>query len=371
VGEGDRIATTMAPGLAFAELLHALPRVGAVFVPLNTRDPQLAVDVKAVLDEPLTGDEADVPLREQVDPDAVAVIIHTSGTTAAPKPVGLTYGNFAASAEASAANLGVEPDDRWLCAMPLFHVGGLSILTRSAIYGTCAVIHERFDPGRMKESLESGEATLVSVVATMLRRLRAAGLRAAPSLRAALVGGGPVPRDLLEWGDQLGLPFVPTYGMTETCSQIATPRLLPGVEVRTSADGELLVRGPMVAPGAIGADGWLHTGDRGRVDPDGTLHVEGRIKDTIVTGGENVAAPEVEEALLAHPAVEDAAVVGRPDEEWGEVVVAYVVAPNGVTDAELIAHCRERLAGYKVPRAIERIAEVPRTESGKALKGRL
>jgi O-succinylbenzoic acid--CoA ligase len=340
-------------------------------VPLNPRDPQLAVDVKAVLDEPLSGEEADVPLRSDVDPDAVAVIIHTSGTTARPKPVGLTFGNFAASADASAANLGVEPDDRWLCAMPLFHVGGLSILTRSAIYGTCAVVHERFDAERMKESLESGEATLVSVVATMLSRLRAAGLRAAPRLRAALVGGGPVPRDLLDWAAEVGMPFVPTYGMTETCSQIATPRLLPGVEVRTSDDGELLVRGPMVAPGAIAGDGWLHTGDRGHVDPDGNLRVEGRIKDTIVTGGENVAAPEVEEALLSHPALADAAVVGRPDEEWGEAVVAYVVASDGVSDEELIAHCRERLAGYKVPRQIERVAEIPRTESGKALKGRL
>jgi O-succinylbenzoic acid--CoA ligase len=351
--------------------MHALPRLGAVFVPLNLRDPQLSVDVKAVVEEPPAGEEADVPLRAEVDPDEVAVVIHTSGTTARPKPVELTYGNFHASAEASAANLGVEPEDRWLCAMPLFHVGGLSILTRSAIYGTCAVIHERFDAERMRESLESGEATLVSVVATMLRRLRAAGLSRAPALRAALVGGGPVPRDLLDWGAEVGLAFVPTYGMTETCSQIATPRLLPGVEVRTSDEGELLVRGPMVAPGAIAADGWLHTGDRGHVDPDGTLHVEGRIKDTIVTGGENVAAAEVEEALLAHPAVEDAAVVGRPDEEWGETVVAYVVATDGVTDAQLVAHCRERLAGYKVPRAIERVGEIPRTESGKALKGRL
>jgi o-succinylbenzoate---CoA ligase len=141
--------------------------------------------------------------------------------------------------------------------------------------------------------------------------------------------------------------------------------------VRVSGEGELLVRGPMVAPGAIADDGWLHTGDRGRVDADGTLHVEGRIKDTIVTGGENVAAPEVEEALLAHPGVEDAAVVGRPDEEWGEAVVAYVVARDGVTDEELRAHCRERLAGFKVPRAFVRTGEIPRTASGKALKGRL
>jgi O-succinylbenzoic acid--CoA ligase len=298
--------------------MHALPRLGAVFVPL---DPEL------------------------------------------------TYGNFKASADASAENLGVEPDDRWLCALPLFHVGGLSILTRSAVYGTCAVVHERFDAEAVRASLESGEATLVSLVATMVRRLRAAGLTRAPALRAALVGGGPVPRDLLDWGAEVGLPLLETYGLTETCSQIATPKLLPGVDVRIAADGEILVRGPMVAPGAIDADGWLHTGDRGRIDFDARLYVEGRLKDVIVSGGENVAAAEVEAALLAHPAVDDAAVVGRPDPEWGEAVVAYVVTT--ASDDELRAHCREHLSRHKVPRAFERVAELPRTESGKVLKGRL
>jgi O-succinylbenzoic acid--CoA ligase len=372
VNPGDRVATTLPPGLAFAQLLHALPRLGAVFVPLNPRDPRPpAAAAQFLVEEAVEGPELDVPLRSEVDPDATQVVIHTSGTTAAPKPVELTYGNLHASAEASAANLGVEPDDRWLCAMPLFHVGGLSILTRSAIYGTCAVVHERFDAHAVRHSLESGEATLVSVVATMLRRLRDAGLSRAPALRAALVGGGPVPRDLLDWGASAGLPLVETYGMTETCSQIATPRLLPGVEARIGHGGEILVRGPMVAPGAIAADGWLHTGDRGRIDADGRLWVDGRIKDTIVTGGENVAAAEVEEALMAHPAVDDAAVVGRPDPEWGEAVVAYVVTSAEVDDDELRAHCRARLAGFKVPRAYERRDELPRTESGKLLKGRL
>jgi O-succinylbenzoic acid--CoA ligase len=372
VRAGDRVATTLAPGLDFAALMHALPRIGAVFVPLNPRDPDPPfAGAGLVVEAPLDAPEPDVPLRSEVDPDEVQVVLHTSGTTAAPKPVELTYGNFAASAEASAANLGVEPDDRWLCAMPLFHVGGLSILTRSAIYGTCAVIHERFDAERMRDSLESGEATLVSVVATMVRRLRAAGLTKAPALRAALVGGGPVPRDLIDWGAEVGLPFVETYGMTETCSQIATPRLLPGADVRIADDGEILVRGPMVAPGALSDDGWLHTGDRGRLDPDGRLWVDGRLKDVIVTGGENVAAAEVEEALVAHPLVDDAAVVGRPDPEWGEAVVAFVVAGHAVTDDELREHCRERLAGFKVPRVFERVGELPRTESGKLLKGRL
>ena len=128
----------------------------------------------------------------------------------------------------------------------------------------------------------------------------------------------------------------------------------------------------MVSRGALSDDGWLHTGDRGRLDDDGFLHVDGRIKDTIVTGGENVAAAEVEEALIAHPAVSDAAVVGRPDPEWGEAVTAFVVVDgDDPGDSELATWCRERLAGYKVPRAIVRVAELPRTASGKLLKGRL
>src|SRR5206468_6118279 len=165
--------------------------------------------------------ESDTPLRAAPDDDDIWVTLHTSGTTAAPKAVELTYGNFRASAEAAQQNLPIGPDDRWLCVMPLFHVGGLSILTRTAFYGASAIVHERFDADALRESLESGEATVVSLVATMLRRLRDAGLERAPALRAALIGGGPVPADLLEWGREVGLPLPQTYGLTETCAQIA------------------------------------------------------------------------------------------------------------------------------------------------------
>jgi O-succinylbenzoic acid--CoA ligase len=380
VRAGDRVAVALPPGLEFAALLHAMPLLGSVLVPVNTRDPRQTVDAEFLIDAPLIDQETDVPQRRPPSANDVWVTLHTSGTTAAPKLVELTYGNFRASAEAAAANLPLTPDDRWLCVMPLFHVGGLSILTRSAFAGSSAIVHERFDVEAVRESLESGEATVVSLVATMLRRLQAAGLSGAPGLRAALIGGGPVPRDLLDWGAEVGLPLLQTYGMTETCSQIATApggsdaaRPLPGVELRIGEGGEILVRGPMVSHGALAADGWLHTGDRGRVDAEGSLHVEGRIKDTIVTGGENVAAAEVEEALVSHPAVADAAVVGRPDPEWGEAVTAFVVVENGgaASDPDIIAHVRERLAGYKVPRAIVRVEELPRTASGKLLKGHL
>jgi O-succinylbenzoic acid--CoA ligase len=332
----------------FARRLWEAWRAGATFVPV---DPH-AERGWAVDDDP-----------------SVRTVIFTSGTSGEPKPVGLTEANHEASALASAWNLGVDPADRWLCCLPLWHVGGLAIPIRSAVYGTTAVLHDGFDAGRVRAELESGGATLVSLVATMLRRLIDAGLREWPALRAALVGGGPIPADLVEWASSTGFPLVPTYGMTETASQVVTGhRPLLGVELRIGDDGEILVRGPMVSPGAAGPDGWLHTGDRGRLDGEGLLHVEGRLDDVIVTGGENVAATEVEEALRSHPAVADAAVVGRPDPEWGEAVTAYVVTAGDVSDEDLLAHCRERIARHKVPKAVHRRDALPRNAAGKLLK---
>jgi len=391
VGEGERVATTLPPGAAFAELVHALPLLGASLVPLNTRltDTERRWQLedcgaRLSVSEPLDGDEADVALRDQVDPDTEHSVIYTSGTTGTPSAVSLTHRNHTASALASAWNLGVHPDDRWLCVLPLFHVGGLAILLRSAIYGTTAVIHDGFDAERVRSAFERGEITVASLVPTMLRRLVDAGLGRAPALRAVLLGGGPVPRDLLEWSAGHDFPALQTYGMTQTSSQIATltageavrrsgsaGRPLLGVELSISGEGEILVRGPMVSPGALAqTDGWLHTGDRGRLDRDGYLWVEGRLKDVIVTGGENVACAEVERVLEEHPAVIEAAVVGLPDPEWGEVVTAFVVM-NGGTGDDLIAHCRERLAGYKVPRALHAVDALPRNAAGKLLRREL
>ena len=399
VGAGDRVATTLAPGLDFAALLHALPRLGAVLVPLAPRLAEAERDrllelasPRLVLDAPLERSRAPGPSRPppRLDPDAPHTLLYTSGTTAAPKPVLLTYANHLASARAATANLAPERGDRWLCPLPMHHVGGLAILHRSALGGSAAVLHARFAAEDVRESLESGEATLVSLVATQLRRLAEVGLARAPALRAALVGGGPVPRELLAWAADRELPVLQTYGMTETASQVATlpapealaserrgsaGRPLPGVELRVDpATGEILVRGPMVSRGALAADGWLHTGDRGWLDRDGYLWVEGRLDDTIVTGGENVAAAEVAEALVAHPAVVEAAVTGRADPEWGEAVVAYVVldpriAPPG--DSELVAHCRGLLAPHKAPKEVHRVPDLPRTASGKVARARL
>jgi O-succinylbenzoic acid--CoA ligase len=313
-------------------------------------------------------------LLRTFDPDAVHTVIRTSGTTGVPKAVELTYANHLASATASADALGVEAEDRWLCPLPLHHVGGLNVLIRSVINGTAVVLHERFDADRVRATIEAGEVTLASLVPTMLARLRSAGLRRAPALRAIALGGGPIPAGLLDWARETGIPVVPVYGMTETCSQVVAGspgRPLHGVELEIGADGEILVRGPMVARGAVADDGWLHTGDLGRLDADGRLHVLGRLKELIVSGGENIGPLEVEQALLAHPAVADAGVTGLPDLDWGEAVTAFVVLAEPATPEELRAWCRERLEPFKVPKAVHVVGRLPRNSGGKLLRERL
>jgi O-succinylbenzoic acid--CoA ligase len=302
--------------------------------------------------------------------------MHTSGTTAAPKRVGLTYGNWLWNALGSAVALGLDADERWLCPMPLAHVGGLSILLRSTIYATTVVLPGRFEVDAVTRELSDPERriTLVSLVPTMLSRLLDAGLEHPPTLRWALLGGGAIPPALVRRAQAAGIPIAPTYGMTEACSQIATHGWpLTGVELRIAADGEILVRGPIVAPGALGPDGWLHTGDLGTLDERGRLTVIGRRSDTIVTGGENVAPAEVEAVLLEHRAVADAAVHARPDPEWGERLVASVVLREGAdaTVEELRTHCTAWLASFKVPKTVEFTEALPRTPGGKLRRGEL
>jgi O-succinylbenzoic acid--CoA ligase len=379
VVSGDRVALVLPAGPGLVAALHGCFLLGAVAVPIDLR---LSADERgartrgadAIVEDELRGPQA--PDVTRLALESVAAIVHTSGTTAAPRPVSLTYGNWLASALGSAVALGLDPDERWLCPMPLVHVGGLSIPIRSAIYGTTAMLHERFDTDAVADALSDLDQriTVVSLVPTMLARLLDAGLHDPPTLRSALLGGGPIAPALLEQARRAGVPVAPTYGMTEACSQIATHGWpLPGVEVRAAEDGELLVRGPTVAPGSLAPDGWLRTGDLGAIDARGRLTITGRKADTIITGGENVAPAEVEAVLLEHPAIADAAVHARLDPEWGEAVVATVVLRDGLVlnVEELRAFCAARLAGFKVPKAVELVERLPRTESGKLLRREL
>lgn len=385
---GDRVGILLAPGAAFAEALHGCLRLGAVAMPLDVRlapreRPHQAAGARLVIDAPLEGPgDPQAALVERHRADEIAAVVHTSGSAGTPKPIELTYGNWAASAEGSARRLGIDPAERWLCALPVSHVGGLSILIRSAIHATTAVVHPGWESEAVRRALHSEAITLISVVPTTLSRLLDGDRPYAPALRCALVGGGPLPAALAERAADAGVPVAQTYGLTEACSHVTTSEIgepatagppLPGTTVQIDADGEILVSGPTVAPRAVAPDGRLHTGDLGRLDDQGRLLVSGRRADTIVSGGENVAPAEVEAALLEHPAVAEAAVHGRPDPEWGEAVVATVVARKGArpSERELRAHCAELLAAYKVPKAIALRPALPRTPSGKLDRGAL
>lgn len=377
IARGDRVAIALPAGLDFAVTLHACLLLGAAALPVDLRlgreeRSARAAGARVVVANPLALDgRLAYSTVFNHDPDAIATVMHTSGTSAAPRSVELTYGNWVWNAMGSALALGLDPAERWLCALPLAHVGGLSILIRSAIYGTTAVLHPRFDAEAVMCALHDGGITMVSLVPTTLERLLDAGLEHPPALRWALLGGAPASPALLERAETAGVPVATTYGLTETCSQAATTGSpLLGTRIDLAPDGEVLVSGPTVAPGALGPDGHLHTGDLGTWDEDGRLVILGRKADTIVSGGENVAPQEVEAVLLAHPDVADAGVFGRPDPEWGEGVQAKVVLRDGaVPDSEALrAFAAGRLARFKVPKAIELVAELPRTASGKLLR---
>jgi o-succinylbenzoate---CoA ligase len=344
-GLEGRVEIQARPGLEFVVRMHACLLAGARAVPVDQR---LGERERSAL--------GDVPGD---------LIVHTSGTTGAPTPVGLTNENILANALGSAVALGLDPHERWLCPLPLSHIGGLMVLLRSAIYATSAVIGPPDTPG----------VTLSSLVPTMLARLLDAGAR--PPTRAVLLGGAPTDPTLLARARDAGWPVAPTYGLSEACSQVTvgeigdtetSGRPLPNASVSIAPDGEILVAGPTVAGG-----GRLHTGDLGRLDDRGRLIVIGRKTDTIVTGGENVAPAEVEAVLREHPAVADAGVFARPHAEWGEAVTARVVLRAGAdtTEAELRAFAAERLARFKVPKAVELADALPRTESGKLLRKEL
>ena len=418
---GERVAMIAGSSSHVIVAMHATTLLGGVFVPLNVRlaVPELAEQLRSadptlvLCDGPrkelakaatkLAGSPAPLllplppvstaaALVDAHDPDDCHSIIYTSGTTGRAKGVMLTFGNFWASATASALNLGLDPHDRWLACLPLYHVGGLSIPIRSVIYGTAMDLHGGFDPQAVNAGVRAGYVTLLSVVPTMLRRmLEADELPFDGSLRAVLVGGGPVSRSLLERAVARGLPVVQTYGLTEAGSQVTTlapseamshlgsaGRPLLSMDLRVAAAsgdaGEIQIRGPAVTPGYFRdasatatafREGWLHTGDVGVLDEEGFLTVLDRRDDVIVSGGENVYPSEVEAVLLTYPGIKAAAVVGLPDPEWGQRVTAAVVSAAPVRLTSIEPLLRSRLAGYKLPAAIEQLDALPTTATGK------
>ncbi len=447
VGPGTLVATLLPPSPEAFLLLHAVPRTGAVLVPLHAgwTEPEVAQALRTVAQGAvhppllvLSGDamdrvgrglrEAGVPtgalaVEELVaadpgsapgpayrptdvaeDADHPVAVLLTSGSTGRPRPVPITRGNLEASARGVAERLKLDAADRWLASLAPAHIGGLALLHRGAAVGSVTVFAGGgggFDSGAVLELADAGEITHLSVVPVMLRRLLdARGERPAPrGLRCVLVGGAPTPRPLLEEALARRWPVALTWGMTEATSQVATAppdavrrkpgsvgRPLSGVTVQVvdaggrflprGAEGELVVSGPTVAPlpTVARSGGWHATGDLGRFDADGDLWITGRHSERILSGGVTVEPGEVEAVLAAHPGVAEVAVAGVPDPEWGERVVAWVVATEGgapPTEAELLAWSRERLASAKRPRKIHLLAGLPRTASGKVDRFRL
>ena len=395
VSPGDRVALYLPKSIDYLILLLALIRHGAVACPASTRVPvggvgpllqRVGCSVLISADEKLSGSVGGIDV---LDPQAAlaggeevegasepleiplgrpATVVFTSGSTGTPKAALHAFGNHYFSAVGSNANIALAPGDRWLHSLPLYHVGGLSILFRCLISGAAIALPEPDAP--LGRSISDLRATHVSLVSTQLLRLLREDVPL-KGLRAALMGGGPMPEDLVDEALARGLPVHTSYGLTEMASQVTTTapgavpeelrmagRVLPHREVSVSGEGEILVRGETLFAGYVegektgcpsGAGGWFRTGDLGRLDGAGRLSVLGRRDNLFVSGGENVRPEEIEEALLRVPGVEEAIVVPVTDSEFGARPIAFVRLSEGTGD--LARALEPVLPRFKIPKA--------------------
>jgi len=311
----------------------------------------------------------------------VALIISTSGSEGQPRAVLLGNAQLDAAAAASNEHLPLGPGDLWLNCLPLYHIGGQSILWRCARAAATVLLHDGFAAQAVADDLARRPVTHISLVPAMLARLLELGIRPPASLRVTLIGGAALSLPLYQAASAAGWPLFPSYGMSETAAQLATHaptdgpwreglvgRPMPGHEIRIGDDGRIRLRGPQVMLGYLkgggaDADGWLTTGDLGYLTADGRLTVTGRADDMLVSGGRNVHPLEVESCLAACPGVRDVAVTGRPDPIWGDLVVALIVGP--AEPAALLAHARQHLPTAAVPRQLLFLERLPRNPTGK------
>jgi len=365
-------SNTLDTAITLYALLEARVPVLLLHPKLTEAERQAEIDATARAADALPGD--------------AAAILYTSGTTGRARGAVLTRAALVASAQANAANLGWQDDDVWLAAMPIARVGGLSILTRSLIARRAMALAPGFDASALPSAIAEQRVTILSLVPTMLALLLDAHPQwtPPPHLRVILLGGAAASPRLLARAAERKLPIVVTYGCTETCSQVvATPyehrfatarhgagRVLAGAQLRIR-DGHIEVRGPMRMAGYLGEPPldpatWFDTGDLGELDADGALHVHARLGDLIVSGGENVYPAEVERVLEDCPGIAAAGVFGLPDETWGQVVCAALVADGEApTMAALTRFMASRVARHKQPRRVCFVPSLPHTAGGK------
>jgi O-succinylbenzoic acid--CoA ligase len=372
------------PGARLLELLAgALDGSGPAIAPLDARLPEarLAEVLAALAPDSMEGPDGVTTLRsgqKKGVAEGTAVVVATSGSTGVPKGVELSAGALLHSARASLARVGARPGERWLCCLPGSYIAGLQVLVRSLVSGTDPVLAERADA----QTVAASGCAHVSLVPTQLRRLLGIDIptnRDIPSplagFRSVLLGGSAAPADLLDAAQAARVPVVATYGMTETCGGCVYDGIaLDGVRIKIDdQDGRIWLGGPVLFSGYRGeprvpGDQWLRTGDLGRMDSAGRLVVRGRADDVINTGGALVVPGEVAAALQTCPGVRDVAVLGEPDPEWGERVVAVVV-PADTADPptlELLRlHVKERLPRYAAPSRVVMVDAVPMLPSGK------
>ncbi len=444
VRKGDRVAALLMNGLEVIELLLACTHLGAIFLPINFRlgaeevafilgdaTPEVLVFHEAfakTVDEARAktlvrtlvqvgpeyvalhhGKPTDVAI-EQVEENEPAMMMYTSGTTGRPKGALLSHANLLWNDVQVLLSIPARDDDLNYCAAPLFHIGGLNVLTGPMLYrGGTTIIDDKFDPKAALEVMSRARVTCAFMVPAMWGAMAAVpdfDKYDLSSLRYAIVGGAPCPLPVLEFYAARGITFREGFGLTETApivcllaaedgirksGSVGHPATHVEIRVVDEADrdvprgepGELVVRAPNVMLGYWNRPeetatalrgGWFHTGDLARVDDEGYVYIVDRKKDMVITGGENVYPVEVEQVLFRHPKVADVAVIGVPDERWGEAVVAVVVLrdeSSTLSVAELVEFCEGKLARYKQPRRLEVVKALPRNATGKVLKNEL
>ena len=356
-------------------LAAALDGSGPAIAPLDASLPpaRLAALVEALAPASVEGPDGVTTPRsgQKIEvTEGTAVIVPTSGSTGVPKGVELSAAALLFSARASLARIGARPGERWLCCLPGTYIAGIQVLVRSLVSGTDPVLADHADPGTVAAS----GCAYVSLVPTQLKRLLDVDMSPLAGFRSVLLGGAAAPAGLLDAARAARVPVVTTYGMTETCGGCVYDGIpLDGARIKIGDDDRIWLSGPMLFSGYLGGppapgDGWLRSGDLGRLDSAGRLTVRGRADDVINTGGSMVVPGEVAAALQTCPGVGDVAVLGQPDPEWGERVVAVVVPadPADPPTLEMLRlHVKERLPRYAAPSRIVMVDAVPALPNGK------